>query len=169
MSVERQQKKQQFAQQEKKGGAAKYLVLLVLIVFAAASGWLLFGPEQGDTSLKTVAGEVRIDLDKISDGQAHFFQIAAAKGEIKFFVVKSIDGVFRAAFDACDVCFREKKGYHQEGDSMVCNNCGQKFRTDLVNEVKGGCNPAPLARRIEGKQLVINERDLLAGFAYFGG
>ena len=29
---------------------------------------------------------------------------------------------------------------------MVCNNCGQKFSSDLINEIKGGCNPAPLER-----------------------
>jgi uncharacterized membrane protein len=83
--------------------------------------------------------------------------------------VKSIDGIVRAAFDACDVCYKSKKGYRQEGDNMVCNNCNQKFRTDQVNEVKGGCNPAPLNRRIEGTQVVISGQDILKGAWYFGG
>jgi len=54
--------------------------------------------------------------------------------------VKSADGMIRAAFDACDVCFRGKKGYVQRGDIMICAKCGMKFRTDKINEVKGGCN-----------------------------
>ena len=29
---------------------------------------------------------------------------------------------------------------------MVCLNCDQRFPTDKVNVVKGGCNPAPLKR-----------------------
>jgi uncharacterized membrane protein len=39
----------------------------------------------------------------------------------------------------------------------------------MVNEVKGGCNPAPLNRRIEGQQLVINKQDIISGAWYFGG
>jgi uncharacterized membrane protein len=73
----------------------------------------------------------------------------------------------RAAFDACDVCYREKKGYRQEGMFMVCNNCDQRFRTDLVNEVKGGCNPAPLERRVEGNEIVIRTADIAKGGWYF--
>ena len=169
MTQERQQKKEQFTQQQKNGKARAVIALIVLILVAGFSGWLLSSSDAGSAALKSVAGEVRIDLATVSDGQAHYFTFATSKGDIKFFVVKSIDGEMRAAFDACDVCFREKKGYRQEGDFMVCNNCGQKFRTDLVNEVKGGCNPAPLQRRVDGKQLVMAEADIVSGMMYFGG
>jgi uncharacterized membrane protein len=74
---------------------------------------------------------------------------------VTFFVVKSPDGVIRAAVDACDVCYRSGKGYVQEGGTMVCTNCGMRFATDRINEVKGGCNPAPLARTVNNDQLLI--------------
>jgi uncharacterized membrane protein len=77
--------------------------------------------------------------------------------------------VIRAAFDTCDVCYPEKKGYRQEGDFMVCNNCDQKFRTDLINVVKGGCNPAPLQRELQGDQVVIRLAALEEGSWYFNG
>jgi len=167
----RQEKQEQFAAPQKKGGAGKIIALVVVVVIAAVGGWLTLGggTSDGYAAVKSVSGEVRIDLDSVRDGQAHYYKFNGDRGEIKFFVVKSIDGVVRAAFDACDVCYREKKGYRQEGDFMVCNNCGQQFRTDLVNEVKGGCNPAPLLRRIDGQQLVISERDIQNGITYFGG
>lgn len=170
MSQDRAKKQQQFRTDEKKSSTGKILLGLALLAVAGVAGWMFTGSGVADSHAKVapVSGEVRIDVSSVSDGQAHYFKLATAKGDIKFFVVKSIDGIVRAAFDACDVCYREKKGYRQAGDMMVCNNCDQEFRTDLVNQVKGGCNPAPLSRRLDGQQLVINERDLLSGSWYFG-
>ena len=75
--------------------------------------------------------------------------------------------MIRAAFDACDVCWRAGKGYFQSGDVMVCRNCGRQFASVLVNEVKGGCNPAPLNRAIENGKLIIKVKDILQGKQYF--
>ena len=36
-----------------------------------------------------------------------------------------------------------------------------------INEVRGGCNPAPLERTIEGSKLVIAIADVLTGTRYF--
>ena len=77
------------------------------------------------------------------------------------------DGVIRAAFDACDVCWPENKGYSQKGDFMVCNNCGKKFSSVRINEVQGGCNPAPLNRKVENSSVVLQAADLLQGKRYF--
>ena len=63
---------------------------------------------------------------------------------MKYFVLADKNGKVRAALDACEVCFAQKKGYQQEGDTMVCNNCGQVFPSDQINVVTGGCNPIPL-------------------------
>jgi len=107
--------------------------------------------------------QISIPLDKISDGQAHYFTTPSEKGVgVEFFVVKSHDGIIRAAVDACDVCYRAGKGYVQEGNVMVCTNCGMRFATDRINEVKGGCNPAPLTRTIAGGDLVISMADINA-------
>ena len=102
------------------------------------------------------------------DGKARHFQYKASPNLwIRFFVVKSVDGNIRAAFDACDVCFSAKKGYVQQGQNMVCINCGLKFRTDKVNEVKGGCNPSPLNRRIQNGQVVVSVQDVMSGARFF--
>ena len=170
MDKQRNDKKKQFVEEKRGGVGKKVVVLAVLVAVVAGAAFMLLRPgaSSGYTSVKSVGGEIRIDLDKVSDGQAHFFTYNSNQGQIGFFVVKSVDGVVRAAFDACDVCYKSKKGYHQEGEFMVCNNCGQQFRTDLVNEIKGGCNPAPLQRRVDGRQLVISEQDMIQGAGYFG-
>jgi len=115
------------------------------------------------TPLTPENNQISIPLSQISDGQAHYFTVPSEKGvKVEFFVVKSLDGIIRAAVDACDVCYRSGKGYTLEGDVMVCGNCGMKFSTDRINEVKGGCNPAPLTRTIEGSNLVISMVDINA-------
>jgi uncharacterized membrane protein len=103
-----------------------------------------------------------------TDGQARFYKYVTAAGQdIRFFVMKSADGVIRAAYDACDVCYRQRKGYHQEGDDMVCNNCGRHFPSTAINTIEGGCNPAPLQRAIQGSQVVITAAAMGAGASYF--
>lgn len=106
-------------------------------------------------------GVLNIPVANINDGKAHYFKVKADDGIMtSFFVLKSSDGVIRAAIDACDVCYRSGKGYVQEGDFMVCTNCGRRFVSTRINEVKGGCNPAPLERTVSGKKLVIEMKDI---------
>ncbi|HSJ56298.1 MAG TPA: DUF2318 domain-containing protein [Anaerolineae bacterium] len=112
-------------------------------------------------------GAVRLDVATFDDYKAHYYTYMHDGRPIEFFVLKSKDGVVRAAFNACDVCFAAKKGYSQAGDYMVCNNCGQRFPADKINEVRGGCNPSPLDRSVEGDTLVILVEDLVQGQIYF--
>jgi uncharacterized membrane protein len=65
------------------------------------------------------------------------------------------------------VCFPEKKGYSQDGEFMVCNNCGQRFHVSPRGRGQGRLNPGPLARSVDGKDLVIKAADLAAGLHYF--
>lgn len=107
-------------------------------------------------------------LKSFADGKARHFVYNHGPGEsVRFFVVKSSDGIIRAAFDACDVCWKNKKGYVQRQDMMVCINCGMKFPTRKINETKGGCNPAPLARTVDNGRLRISVDDVLAGLKFF--
>lgn len=112
-------------------------------------------------------GVVRLPLAAFDDHKAHYYSYVHEGRTIEFFVLKSKDGIVRAAFNACDVCFAAKKGYSQEGDEMVCNNCGNRFPSDQINEVRGGCNPSPLARTVDGGTVVIQAEDIVAGLDYF--
>lgn len=113
-------------------------------------------------------GKFTFPAADFADGKARFYTVAQGGKEIDFFVVKSSDGVLRAAIDSCDVCYQARRGYRQEGDEMVCNNCGQRFASVKINEVKGGCNPVPLTRTVQGDTLIIEQSDLVAeGSRYF--
>lgn len=147
-------------------GAA--VVVVIALVFLSR-----MGREPGivDSSLESRGSRdsVTFPVERLRDGKARHYQYKTNEGiTIKYFIIKSSDGVIRAAFDACDVCWPAGKGYYQEGDFMVCRNCGRRFASVLVNEVKGGCNPAPLPRDIVDGKLVIKVKDIIEeGRKYF--
>jgi len=157
-----------------RGGISLKMTLTVLIFSAIVVGIVVsafafggknsFEPSQ---AVKATGGVVKIPLSQVNDGAAHFFYYTARGRDIRFFVLKSSDGVIRAAFDACDVCYREKKGYSQEGDFMICNNCRNRFPSTKINVLKGGCNPAPLEKTVSGSALSIKVQDILKGETYF--
>ena len=171
-SERRNQKREQFSQPGRSGLQPKYviggaagvfIVLLVLIAFGAGT----------KSSAETVViaeadGAVHIPLTDLNDGRARFYQYRTASSKVlRFFVIRSSDGVYRAAADACDVCFRSKMGYHQEGDDMVCNKCGRHFPSKDVNVITGSCNPDGIPRTIQGSNLLIAAADLEARTGMF--
>jgi uncharacterized membrane protein len=127
---------------------------------------LLAGYDHLATSL--FAAEITYPVSQFNDGKAKFYTYKTVDGvTIKYFILKSSDGVIRAAFDACDVCWPEGKGYRQQGDFMVCNNCGKRFASVNVNVITGGCNPGALTRKVVGTNLIIQPEDLNQGKRYF--
>lgn len=102
------------------------------------------------------------------DGKARHYEYTAPNGtKIRFFLVKSKDGVIRSALDACEVCYRSKKGYVQSGNDMTCINCGLKFKTEKVGEFKGGCNPHPIKSTVQGDKITISQQEIMTGQHYF--
>jgi uncharacterized membrane protein len=138
------------------------LFFIALLMLGGCSSNSTAGKSGGaTTSITPTNGKLEIPVAAINDSKAHHYQVKADDGTmVTFFVLKSADGVIRAAIDACDVCYRSGLGYYQEGDNMVCKNCGQKFASNKINVIKGGCNPAPLNREVVRDKLVINMRDI---------
>ena len=140
-------------------------IALIHTIPAEAITWNFTVPVQ---QIKPVNGAFVLNAAAFDDGKARHFEYDHSPNQrVRFFVVKSVDGVIRAAFDACEVCWRAKKGYKQDGQNMICINCGLKFRTDKINEVHGGCNPAGLRRAIQGDKVVISQQDVLQGLRFF--
>ncbi len=118
--------------------------------------------------LDKAGNRISLPVAAFADSEAKYYEYPSDDGiNIRYFVLKSSDGIIRAAFDACDVCWQAGLGYEQSGDKMVCRNCGRQFASARINEVQGGCNPAPLKREIVGDNLVIDINDILAGRQYF--
>jgi uncharacterized membrane protein len=130
--------------------------------------FLLFAPRVQRLSLAAQVMEVTYPVKTFQNGKARFYEYKAGDGiTIKYFILKSSDGVVRAAFDACDVCWPQGKGYYQKDDFMVCRNCGRRFASVNVNVITGGCNPGALKREVVREKLVIKVKDILEGKKYF--
>lgn len=146
---------------------------LVFVVFVAVAIRAALLHRQEDTGIAAAAllspgGDIRLAAKEFDDGQAHFYRYRTAGGpEVRFFVIKTSDGVVRAAFDSCELCYKQRRGYRQAGHVMVCNNCGRTLPLMRVNVVQGGCNPGPLERAVEGDQVLLKAASLELGAAYF--
>lgn len=152
------------------GVAACILVVVVSVVYAGVLDVLFRIPpaeKAKSAGVVETADTVKIPLKALDSGKALFLSLDSEGRQLYYFALKSPDGAYRAALDACDVCYRMNRGYRQELDQMVCNNCGQKFASDKIGEMKGGCNPHPLARGIEGQYLVIRKAEIVARKDYF--
>ena len=171
----REGKRAQFAQgtEGRSNGNAVEILVLVAVALAAVVAYVVgsrggaSAVTAGDGTLKAVNGEVSLPVSELSD-KARFYEYKTESGKaVRFFALKSSDGAYRVPLDACDVCFHAKKGYGQEGEDMVCNNCGMHFPSAKINEVKGGCNPVGLERRLDGDKLKLSAKELEAGVSYF--
>jgi uncharacterized membrane protein len=170
----RAQKRAQFT--ETKHGSAVPDVIVALALVAAVVVGVVFATRGGDASAPAPdaaqaapvdGGRVTVPVAELADGTARFYSADVAGTTVEYFVVQDAGGEVRTAFNACDVCYPAKKGYTQDGDVMVCNNCGRRFSTDSIGAEVGGCNPSPLEAKVRGGEVVITADALAAGTRYF--
>jgi uncharacterized membrane protein len=148
----------------------KILVFIGIFVFAALLIFIMSKPSVTGNAVAvskaTDSGDVvKIPLSQITE-KADFHEYSVGGTDIEYFVVRDKNGEVKTAFNACDVCHRSKKGYRQEGDDMICNNCGNYYAIEGLgtkNQAGGGCWPGYLPSTIEGDSLVIKKSDLEKG------
>ena len=146
---------------------------LVSVVFVAVVICAVVLHRQRHVGLATAellpgGGDVHLLAQQFRDGQVRFYRHMTTGGrEVRFFVIQASDGVIHAAFDSCEFCYRQRRGYRQAGDAMVCNSCGRTFATARINVVQGGCNPTSLDRVLEGDEVRLKAASLELGTVYF--
>ena len=113
----------------------KYILAITVLITAVML--ISFKPNRY-SKVKIENGEIKLSIKKMLNGKPQYYKQEINGKDIKFFVLMDNEGVVRVAFDACDQCYPEKKGYRQEGDYMICNNCGQQFHESKINVKKEG-------------------------------
>lgn len=90
-----------------------------------------------------------------------FYPYKVDNVNMEVLAVKAKDGTIRTALNTCQVCYGSGRGYYvQKGDTIVCQNCGNIFRIDQVEKIKGGCNPVPVTgddKKDDGTNIVISK------------
>ena len=135
----------------------KVVILGVFVILVIIISFIYYKPNNTQ--------EYEINLSEIST-EAKWFNYTQDNVQITFFAVKANDGTIKTAFNACDVCYGEKKGYSQDDEYMVCNNCGNRYKiSDLgvENKLSGGCWPGYLSNTIKGDKLLVKVSDITKG------
>lgn len=129
----------------------KYIMTIMMIILSLTtlSGC---GKEKASTSASGVnaaekisSGEsLKIPVKEISE-KASFYSVEVDGTQMEVIAVKDSDGNIRTAFNTCQICYDSGNGYYkQEGNELVCQNCGNSFTMEQVGESAGGCNPWPI-------------------------
>lgn len=109
-------------------------------------------------------GTVRIPLSTFRGTALQRFQVTVDGRPVRFIAVPiepvEKGGEIATAFDACLIC--GPKGYYQDGPNITCLHCGSAVYPPTIGQA-GGCNPIPLASRVEGRDLVLRVADLAGG------
>ena len=109
------------------------VLALSLVVFKSGLGTPV--PAGGD--LKILKSEI---TDKVK-----YYPYRAGDVKMEVLAVRASDGTIRTAFNTCQVCFDSGRGYYkQQGNVLVCQNCGNRFQLDEIEREIGGCNPVPI-------------------------
>jgi uncharacterized membrane protein/YHS domain-containing protein len=114
------------------------------------------------------AGNIRIGVASVADGNLHRFDFIASDGHrVRFFLINRYDAEhvrLGVVFDTCMIC--GDKGYIQEGNEIICISCNvHLFRPSIGKP--GGCNPVPLDHEVDGDAVVIAANALERGAKYF--
>ncbi|KKQ80262.1 MAG: hypothetical protein UT02_C0012G0013 [Parcubacteria group bacterium GW2011_GWC2_38_7] len=123
---------------------------------------ITFNGEKG-TDIALVDKLIKLDSTIFNDNQAKFYNVKMPDAKtIYFFVVKDKNGIYRAAANACEICYKTYKGFRQEGEEIICNNCETRYPLEKIGTEKGGCNPGPISPNltVENNQVLINQVDL---------
>jgi uncharacterized membrane protein len=149
---------------------ADCLIGLVVMLLGAVTLVVCHRRSDPPQSFATVGpgGDVRVPLADVASGQARFIQYLTRDGrEVRFFAVRSTDGVTRVALDACEKCYREGRGYRQAGSHMVCNYCQKSYDAASIGDASDGCQPLPLERIMEGNAVIVRAATLERSGSFF--
>ncbi len=84
--------------------------------------------------------QVVIDVKHLKPGTPLYFTHKKDGKNINFFVLMAGEKV-RSFFDACVTCYPKKRGYRDDGGTVVCRACNQRFPVSTLEKGIGGCYP----------------------------
>ncbi|MBU4226591.1 MAG: DUF2318 domain-containing protein, partial [Chloroflexi bacterium] len=90
-------------------------------------------------------------------GQLNLFTYQGTEADVSFMVIKRDENDIAVALNACGIC--PARGYHQEGEVLICDNCNAPINMETVG-MPGGCNPIPLAASLIDGEVLIASSDL---------
>ena len=153
-SADRRMREWEFRRQKRWSFAAAILCVAVVLSFAAEYVYAraVTAPVHAKP-LVAQNGQVYVPLSELTDSSLHFYTADVNGNVIRFVVIHKQNGDFATALDACQIC--GTAGYRQEGQNVICRNCGAAIYIPSIGE-SGGCNPIAVKSRVEGGQVIVD-------------
>jgi len=152
--AERRMRQWEFRRQRRWSFAAAVLCVLVVVSLAAEFAYsrAMAAPVPART-LTAQNNQVRIPLSDLTDSSLHFYAVDVEGTTMRFLVVHQTTGNYAVALDACQIC--GWSGYRQQGQNVICRNCGATIYIPSIGE-HGGCNPVPVKSSVEGGEVIVD-------------
>ncbi|HEX4074428.1 MAG TPA: Fe-S-containing protein [Candidatus Acidoferrales bacterium] len=151
--AERRMREWEFRRQRRWSFAAAILCVLVIVSLAAEFAYAhAMNQPSPAKELTSENGEVRISLSDLTDQSVHFYNADVNNTEIRFMVIHQTNGNYAVALDACQIC--GWAGYKQEGQNVICRNCGATIYIPSIGD-KGGCNPIPVKSEVANGEVIV--------------
>lgn len=120
------------------------IICIVAVVLILKNGSGTNSGKSADAQTISAGEYLTIQTSDIGS-KAVFYPITVDGTAMEVFAIKASDGTIRTAFNTCQSCYTSGAGYYkQEGNDLVCQNCGFHFTPDEVEIQSGGCNPWPI-------------------------
>ena len=152
--AERRMREWEFRRQRRWSFAAAVLCVLVVVSLAAEFAYsrAMAAPVPAKM-LSAVNDRVRIPLSELNDSSLHFYMVDTGVTTLRFLVIHQTNGDYAVALDACQIC--GWAGYRQEGQNVICRNCGATIYIPSIGE-KGGCNPIPVKSTVQDGEVIVD-------------
>jgi uncharacterized membrane protein len=153
-SAERRRLEWEFRRQRRWSFAAAILCIAVVLSLTAEFVYAraMNAPSPART-LVAINDQVRIPLGDLQDASVHFYTADVNNAVIRFVIVHQTNGNYATALDACQIC--GTAGYRQEGQNVICRNCGASIYLPSIGE-SGGCNPIPVKSHVEAGEVIVD-------------
>ncbi|MGH9713762.1 MAG: Fe-S-containing protein [Candidatus Acidiferrales bacterium] len=152
--AERRMREWEFRRQRRWSFAAAILCVLVVLTLA---GEFVYARATAAPvpAVRVVArdNQVRVPLSELTDSSLHFYTAEVNGTVIRFLVIHKLNGDYATALDACQIC--GAAGYRQQGQNVICRNCGASIYIPSIGE-SGGCNPVAVKSHVEGGEMVVD-------------
>lgn len=173
------QNKNQIRKKSSNGNALMILGAILVVVI------LIFAFKNADGKQAAVQGTIPQEQNSAAAGNGEDLTILKSEvtEKVKFYpykingtymevmAVKASDGTVRTALNTCQVCFDSGRGYYeQQGNRVVCQNCGNVFRIDDIEKIKNGCNPVPVMKENkteDDEKIVVSKAFMADNSTYF--
>jgi high-affinity iron transporter len=107
--------------------------------------------------LHLVDGMVRLPVSDLKGHKLHRYVLNYDGVPVRFIALLDSSDSVRVALDACQICGTQ--GYVQEGQNVVCRNCGAAIYIPTIGTA-GGCNPIPLDYVVRNQTILISSQSL---------